>query len=295
MIREPKHGWLVTAPTSSPENAFIVDGPDGRTAVSICMGPTMDSQLIRELFTNTAEAAGLLDRDLDFADSLRKAVSQLPPHQISRNGYLMEWLEDYMEAEPQHRHVSHLYGLYPGCQISPSRTPELAQACKVTLNRRGDEATGWSRAWKINFWARLGDGDRALKLFRSLLAPSSYRGSSESYDQGAGTYPNLLCAHPPFQIDGNFGGAAGISEMLVQSNEGFINILPALPSEWREGCIKGLKVRGGAVIDLKWKEGRPVEITVTGGWKKDICIHMPDGLRIEKSLPEGRRIRMKFD
>ena len=295
MIREPKHGWLVTAPTSSPENAFIVDGPDGRTAVSICMGPTMDSQLIRELFTNTAEAAGLLDRDLDFADSLRKAVSQLPPHQISRNGYLMEWLEDYMEAEPQHRHVSHLYGLYPGCQISPSRTPELAQACKVTLNRRGDEATGWSRAWKINFWARLGDGDRAHKLFRSLLAPSSYRGSSESYDQGAGTYPNLLCAHPPFQIDGNFGGAAGISEMLVQSNEGFINILPALPSEWREGCIKGLKVRGGAVIDLKWKEGRPVEITVTGGWKKDICIHMPDGLRIEKSLPEGRRIRMKFD
>ena len=295
MIREPKHGWLVTAPTSSPENAFIVDGPDGRTAVSICMGPTMDSQLIRELFTNTAEAAGLLDRDLDFADSLRKAVSQLPPHQISRNGYLMEWLEDYMEAEPQHRHVSHLYGLYPGCQISPSRAPELAQACKVTLNRRGDEATGWSRAWKINFWARLGDGDRALKLFRSLLAPSSYRGSSESYDQGAGTYPNLLCAHPPFQIDGNFGGAAGISEMLVQSNEGFINILPALPSEWREGCIKGLKVRGGAVIDLKWKEGRPVEITVTGGWKEDICIKMPDGLRIEKSLPEGRRIRMKFD
>ena len=295
MITEPKNGWLVTAPTSSPENSFIVDGPKGKTAVSICMGPTMDNQLIRELFTNTAEAARLLNLDNEFADSLNTAVSQLPPHQISPKGYLMEWLEDYEEAELHHRHVSHLYGLYPGRQISPSKTPELAEACKVTLNRRGDEATGWSRAWKINFWARLGDGDRALKLFRSLLSPASYKGASENYSNGAGTYPNLLCAHPPFQIDGNFGGAAGISEMLVQSNEGFINILPSLPSEWAEGKIQGLKVRGGAVIDLEWKEGKPTEITVTGGWNENIIIRMPDGLQIEKILPKGRKIRMEFD
>ena len=295
MIREPKHGWLVTAPTSSPENSFIVPGDDGDTAVSICMGPTMDNQLIRELFTNTVDAAELLGLDKEFADSLKSAVGQLPPHQISPEGYLMEWLEDYEEAEPQHRHVSHLYGLYPGRQISPSKTPDLAEACKVTLNRRGDEATGWSRAWKMNFWARLGDGDRALKLFRSLLSPASYQGASEEFCNSAGTYPNLLCAHPPFQIDGNFGGAAGISEMLVQSSDGFINILPALPEEWPEGEITGLKVRGGAVIDLKWSEGRPAEMIMTGGWDEHICIRMPNGLQIEKTLPKGRKIRMRFD
>ena len=197
MITEPSHGWLVTAPTSSPENSFIVDGPQGKTAVSICMGPTMDIQLIRELFTNTAAAAELIypqAQEKDFVARLREALTKLPPHQISKEGYLMEWLEDYVEAEPQHRHVSHLYGLYPGNQISPSRTPELAEACKITLNRRGDEATGWSRAWKINFWARLGDGDRALKLLRSLLAPAAYEGCTEEFCNVAGTYPT--CSVP---------------------------------------------------------------------------------------------------
>ena len=197
MITEPSHGWLVTAPTSSPENSFIVDGPQGKTAVSICMGPTMDIQLIRELFTNTAAAAELIypqAQEKDFVARLREALTKLPPHQISKEGYLMEWLQDYEEAEPQHRHVSHLYGLYPGNQISPSRTPELAEACKITLNRRGDEATGWSRAWKINFWARLGDGDRALKLLRSLLAPAAYEGCTEEFCNVAGTYPT--CSVP---------------------------------------------------------------------------------------------------
>lgn len=343
MITEPSHGWLVTAPTSSPENSFIVDGPEGKTAVSICMGPTMDNQLIRELFTNTAAAAELLypksetpaqpapaedpaknrpaastaaenqaqpggkgaatgreGRDpaaseQAFASRLREAITKLPPHQISEEGYLMEWLEDYKEAEPQHRHVSHLYGLYPGSQISPSQTPELAEACKVTLNRRGDEATGWSRAWKINFWARLGDGDRALKLFRSLLAPAAYEGCAAEYCNVAGTYPNMLCAHPPFQIDGNFGGAAGISEMLVQSNEGFINILPALPSEWSEGCIKGLKVRGGATIDLEWSDGKATKVTITGGWKENIKLHMQNDLWIEFNLAKGHKKCIRFD
>ena len=274
MIEEPSNGYLVTSPTSSPENAFMMDGK----AVSICMGPTMDNQIVRELFTNTLSAAEILGEP-DMTDEIRNALEKLAPHQISPDGYLMEWLEDYHEADIHHRHVSHLYGLHPSNQISPSSTPELAEACRVTLNRRGDEATGWSRAWKMNFWARLGDGNRALKLFRSLLEPSP-----AGYGAISGTYPNLFCSHPPFQIDGNFGGAAGIGEMLLQSHEGFINILPALPEEWSEGSLRGFKVRGGATIDLSWQDGRPTEMTVTGGWADTLKIKTPDGF-IE--IPSG--------
>lgn len=281
MIREPKNGYLVTGPTSSPENEFICDGE----RVSVCMGPTMDNQLVRELFSNTVAAAEILDRNDSLTDSLKTALTELAPHQISDEGYLMEWLEDYQENDVRHRHVSHLYGLHPSNQISPSRTPELAEACRVTLNRRGDEATGWSRAWKINFWARLGDGDRALKLFRSLLYPAYI--DEAKVNHVSGTYPNLFCAHPPFQIDGNFGGAAGIAEMLVQSHEGFINILPALPGEWSDGELKGFLTRGGASIDMQWKDGKLESLTVTGGWRPEIKIQLPDGRKLDMVIMKG--------
>lgn len=288
MINDTENGWLVTGPTSSPENEFICDGK----RVSICMGPTMDNQLLRELFGNTVAAAEILNVCGSFTDSLKTAISKLPPHKVSPDGYLMEWLEDYEENDIRHRHVSHLYGLHPSNQISPSRTPELAEACRVTLERRGDEATGWSRAWKINFWARLGDGDRALKLFRSLLHPA-YAEETKTHHI-SGTYPNLFCAHPPFQIDGNFGGAAGIGEMLIQSHEGFINILPALPQEWQRGELRGFKTRGGAVVDLKWEDGRPVELKVTGGWRSGTTIRLPDGRKLELDIPEGKTERISL-
>lgn len=270
LIKDPETGWLVTAPSSSPENSFYMPDGSGKHA-SICMGAAIDNQIMHELFSNVITASERLGIDASLRNTLKEKLKQIPPAaMLTADGRVMEWLKDYKETDPQHRHISHLYGLYPANLITPSKTPEWAEACKKTLNVRGDDGPSWSIAYKQLFWARLHDGNRAYKLFREIMKPTHK--TDINYGAGGGVYPNLLSAGPPFQIDGNFGAGAGIAEMLLQSHEGFINFLPAIPDQWKEGSVKGMKARGNVTVDFSWKEGKVVSYRIFSSEKKKVAI-----------------------
>lgn len=265
---ETPEGQLVTSPSVSPENTYVL--PNGESG-TLCIGPSMDSQILHELFTASIQASELLKIDEDFCASLKAMLERLPQPSVGKYGQIQEWMEDYEEVELGHRHISHLFALYPGKRFTLRTTPEWSLASRVTLERRlanGGGHTGWSRAWIINFWTRLEDGEKAYENVMALLTHS--------------TLPNLFDNHPPFQIDGNFGGTAGIAEMLLQSHTGEIHLLPALPKAWQEGQICGLRARGGYEVDMQWSEGHLQEAIIRSQYD-GVCRIRSSGVIIEEN------------
>jgi alpha-L-fucosidase 2 len=275
LIEEPVNKWLVVSPSISPENA-----PAGRP--SVCAGATMDNQILFDLFSRTIKAAEILGSDEELMEEFRKILDRLPPMQIGQYGQLQEWMEDLDSPDDKHRHVSHLYGLHPSNQISPYTTPELFDAARTTLIHRGDISTGWSMGWKVNFWARLHDGNHAYKLIKDQLTLVD---PVNDGDHG-GTYPNFLDAHPPFQIDGNFGCTAGIAEMLLQSHDGAIHFLPALPDDWKDGEITGIRTYGGFEVSFSWKNGKVEIIEIKSNLGGNCRIRVPN----EVTLADGKAL-----
>ncbi len=283
-------GELITAPSTSPENEYKT--PEGYHGTT-CYGGTADLAIIRELFENTLAAGQIVGGDKAFLKEVKSSLKRLRPYTIGHEGDINEWYHDWDDWDPQHRHQSHLIGLYPGHQITPSTTPELAKAARRSLEIKGDKTTGWSTGWRINLWARLHDGEQAYQLYKKLLtyvSPDDYKGKDRR--RSGGTYPNLLDAHPPFQIDGNFGGTAGVCEMLLQGDEKEMVLLPAIPDAWKEGKVTGLRARGGYTVDLEWLDGKLLSATITADNKGKIKLsHKGKQITLKVKKGETRLVR----